>query len=114
MIACLITIEAIVPEQNDIRSISDALKKIDVGGITVLRVKGRGKRVAPKIHAGKGTELFTPEFSDKYILQVVISNNKQKDVVETIRSNSQIGKIFIIPLAGAIDIETGVENDQAI
>ena len=110
----MIRIEAIVPEQNDIKAISDALKKIDVGGITVLRVKGRGKRVGPKIHAGKGTELFTPEFSDKYILQVVVSNNKQKDVIEIIRANSEIGKIFIIPLAGAIDIESGVEDEQAI
>jgi nitrogen regulatory protein P-II 1 len=114
MVISLIRIEAIVPEQNDIRAISDALKKIDVGGITVFRVKGRGKRVAPKIHAGKGTELFTPEFSDKFILQVVVSNNKQKDVIETIRANSEIGKIFIIPLTGAIDIESGVQNEQAI
>jgi nitrogen regulatory protein P-II 1 len=114
MIACLIRIEAIVPEQNDIRSISDALKKIDVGGITVLRVKGRGKRVAPKIHARKGTEIFTPEFSDKYILQVVVSNNKQKDVIKTIRANSEMGKIFIIPLSCAIDIESSVEDEQAI
>jgi nitrogen regulatory protein P-II 1 len=114
----LIRIEAIIPEQNEIKAISDALKKIDVGGITVLRVKGRGKRVGPKIHAGKGTgkgtELFTPEFSDKHILQVVVSNNKQKDVIEIVRANSEIGKIFIIPLAGAIDIETGVEDEQAI
>jgi nitrogen regulatory protein P-II 1 len=58
--------------------------------------------------------MFTPEFSDKYILQVVVSNNKQKDVIEIIRANSEIGKIFIIPLAGAIDIETGIENEQAI
>jgi hypothetical protein len=35
MITSLIRIEAIIPEQNDIKAISDALKKSDVGGITV-------------------------------------------------------------------------------
>jgi nitrogen regulatory protein PII len=45
---------------------------------------------------------------------VVVSNNKQKDVIKTIRANSEMGKIFIIPLSGAIDIESGVEDEQAI
>jgi nitrogen regulatory protein P-II 1 len=42
----MIRIDAVVP-QNDIRAISDALKKIQVGGITIVKVRGRGKTAGP-------------------------------------------------------------------
>jgi nitrogen regulatory protein P-II 1 len=109
----MIKIDVVIP-QNDIEAISEGLKKIKVGGITILKVKGRGKSAAPKIHASKGTEMFTPEFSDKYTLQLVVDDDKEKDAIEIIRANSKIGKIFISPITRAIDIESGAENEQAI
>jgi nitrogen regulatory protein P-II 1 len=109
----MIRIDVVIP-QNDIEAISQALKKIKVGGITILKVKGRGKTVAPSIHASKGTEMFTPEFSDKYTLQVIVDDSKEKDVINIIRANSKMGKIFISPVIRAIDIESGVENEKAI
>jgi nitrogen regulatory protein P-II 1 len=109
----MIKIDVVIP-QNDIEAISEGLKKIKVGGITILKVKGRGKSAAPKIHASKGTEMFTPEFSDKYTLQVIVDDNKEKDAIEIIRANSKIGKIFISPITRAIDIESGAENGKAI
>jgi nitrogen regulatory protein P-II 1 len=109
----MIKIDVVIP-QNDIEAISEGLKKIKVGGITILRVKGRGKSAAPKIHASKGTEMFTPEFSDKYTLQVIVDDNKEKDAIEIIRANSKMGKIFISPIIRAIDIESGAENQKAI
>ena len=109
----MIKIDVVIP-QNDIEAISEGLKNIKVGGITILRVKGRGKSAAPKIHASKGTEMFTPEFSDKYTLQVIVDDNKEKDAIEIIRANSKMGKIFISPIIRAIDIESGAENEKAI
>jgi len=109
----MIKIDVVIP-QNDIEAISEGLKNIKVGGITILRVKGRGKSAAPKIHASKGTEMFTPEFSDKYTLQVIVDDNKEKDAIEIIRANSKMGKIFISPIMRAIDIESGAENEKAI
>ena len=109
----MIKIDVVIP-QNDIEAISEGLKKINVGGITILRVKGRGKSAAPKIHASKGTEMFTPEFSDKYTLQVIVDDNKEKCAVDIIRANSKMGKIFISPITRAIDIESGAENEKAI
>ena len=38
----MIKIDVVIP-QNDVKPISDALKQINVGGITILKVKGRGK-----------------------------------------------------------------------
>jgi nitrogen regulatory protein P-II 1 len=109
----LIKIEVVIP-QNDVEAISEALKKIHVGGITILRVRGRGKTVAPKIHASKGTEMFTPEFSDKYTVQVIVEDEKENEAVELIRANSKVGKIFISPVIRAIDIESGQQNEKAI
>jgi nitrogen regulatory protein P-II 1 len=109
----MIKIDVVIP-QNDIEAISEGLKKINVGGITILRVKGRGKSTAPKIHASKGTEMFTPEFSDKYTLQVIVDDNKEKGAVDIIRANSKMGQISISPITRAIDIESGAENEKAI
>jgi nitrogen regulatory protein PII len=40
----MIRIDIVIP-QNDVEAISEALKKIKVGGITILKVKGRGKSI---------------------------------------------------------------------
>ena len=109
----MIRIDAVVP-QNDIRTISDALKTIHVGGITIQKVRGRGKTAAHALHAAKGTETFIPEFSDKYIVTVIIESKNENEVVNIIRNNTKVGKIFMYPLSRAIDIATGAENEKAI
>jgi nitrogen regulatory protein P-II 1 len=109
----LIRVDVIIPE-NDVEAISEALKNIQVGGVTVLKVKGRGKTLPPEIHASKGTEIFRPEFGDKYLLEVVVATNKENDVIKIVRENSKIGKIFISPITRAIDIESGAEDELAI
>jgi len=74
------------------------LKTIHVGGITVLKVKGRGKTLHPEIHASLGTEMFRPEFGDKYALQAIVSDNKETMLLKLLEHNSKIGKIFISPI----------------
>jgi nitrogen regulatory protein P-II 1 len=109
----MIRIDAVVP-QNDIKSISDGLKVIQVGGITIMKVRGRGKTAGHAIHASKGTETFVPEFSDKFILTVIVESKDEAEVVKIIRNNTKVGKIFMYSLSHAIDIATGNENEKAI
>jgi nitrogen regulatory protein P-II 1 len=109
----MLRIDAIVP-QNDVKSISDALKAIHVGGITIMKVRGRGKTVGHALHAAKGTETFIPEFTDKYIITVIVESKDENQVVDIIRSNTKMGKIFMYQLSRAIDIATGAENEKAI
>lgn len=109
----MIRIEAVVG-QGDIKAISDGLKKINVGGITVMKVRGRGKSTSPKLHAAKGTEMFTPEFSDKFIVQIIVEEKSEDQVVGIIKENAKIGKIFISPITRALDIASGQENENAI
>ena len=109
----MLKIEIVLPE-NEIKSISDALKKLSVGGITAYKGWGRGKTVAREIHASKGTEIFTPEFGERFIVEVVVADDKKNDVIEAIRSNSKFGKIFVVQVMEAYDIQTEKKDEQTI
>ena len=100
--------------ENDVKAISDALKKIQVGGITAYKGWGRGKTIAREIHASKGTEIFTPEFSERFIIEVIVSNEKKNQVIEAIRSNTKFGKIFVSEITEAFDIQTDKKDEQTI
>lgn len=109
----MIKIEIILPE-NDVRPISDALKKLSVGGITAYRGWGRGKTISPQIHASKGTEIFTPEFGERFIIEVIVTDEKKNEVVEIARSKAKLGKIFITKIDEAFDISTEKKDEQVI
>lgn len=100
--------------ENDIAKVSEGLKSIGVGGLTVFKVKGRGKTVPAGIHTSKGTQIFTPEFGDKYVVVAVIPDEKMDDAIKIVRENSKIGKIFVTPVTHAVDLATGVEDELAI
>jgi nitrogen regulatory protein P-II 1 len=109
----LLKIEVILPE-NDVKSISDALKKLSVGGITAYKGWGRGKTIAREIHASKGTEVFTPEFGDRFIVEIVVADEKKNEIISAIRASSKFGKIFVMPILEAYDIQTPKKDEQAI
>ena len=109
----MLKIEVILPE-NEIKSISDALKKLSVGGITAYKGWGRGKSIAREIHASKGTEVFTPEFGDRFIIEIVVADEKKNEIIEAIISSSKFGKIFVIQIMEAYDIQTPKKDEQAI
>ena len=109
----MLKIEVILPE-NEIKSISDALKKLSVGGITAYKGWGRGKTIAKEIHASKGTEVFTPEFGDRFIVEIVVADDKKNEIISAIRTSSKFGKIFVIPILEAYDIQTPKKDEQAI
>jgi nitrogen regulatory protein P-II 1 len=109
----MIKIEAVLGK-NDVMAISEALKKHGIGGLTVTKMRGRGKNPPPEIHASKGTEIFVPQFSDKYVVQVIVPEAKEEDVINAIKENAKIGKIFVSPVLRAVDIGTGTEGESVI
>ena len=109
----MLKVEIILGE-NDVMSISEGLKKIGIGGLTVSKVRGRGKRPGPEIHASKGSEIFTPQFNDKYKMEAIIPDAKEDEVVSIIKANGRIGKIFISQILRAVDIASNDEGDETI
>ena len=107
----MIRIEVYLPN-NDVMRISESLKKINVGGLTVLKKRGRGKKPPPEIHAGKGSMIFTPQFTDKYVVELFIDENKKDEAIKIIRQNSSRGKIMVTPNVDMIDIESGEINGE--
>jgi len=100
--------------QNDVMAISEGLKEIGVGGLSVSKIRGRGKKPGPEIHASKGSEIFVPQFTDKYKLEVIVADIKEDEVVSIIRKNGRVGKIFISQILRAVYIESGNEGDETI
>ena len=109
----MLKIEVILGE-NDVMAISEGLKRIGIGGLTVSKVRGRGKKPGPEIHASKGSEIFVPQFNDKYRLEAIISDTKEDEVIKIIKENGRIGKIFVSQILRAVDIATDNEGDSTI
>ena len=109
----MLKIEVILGE-NDVMAISEALKKIGIGGLTVSKVRGRGKRPGPEIHASKGSEIFVPQFNEKYFIEAIIPDSKEDEVVAIIKENGRVGKIFVSQVLRAVDIATGDEGESTI
>ena len=109
----MIQIEAIMGE-NEISKISEGLKKIGIGGLTVFKAKGRGKTIPKRIHAELGTEIYTPEFSDSYVVLLVLPDTKMEEAINIIKANCKIGKVFVTPVIHAVDLATGAESEQDI
>ena len=109
----MLKIQVILGE-NDVMAISEGLKEIGIGGLTVTKVRGRGKRPGPEIHASKGSEIFVPQFNDKYQLEVIIADTKEDEVIGIIKDKGRVGKIFVSQILRAIDISTGNEGEGTI
>ncbi|HET6516696.1 MAG TPA: P-II family nitrogen regulator [Nitrosopumilaceae archaeon] len=109
----MIRIEVVLAE-NDVMAISEGLKQIPVGGVLVHKMKGRDKFPRPEIHAAKGSEIFTPQFGHKHVMEVVVPDSKEKEVIRIIRENAKVGMIFVHPVSNAIEIETGEEGEQVL
>ena len=109
----MLKIEVILGK-NDVMAISEELKKIGIGGLTVFKVRGRGKRPGPEIHASKGSEIFTPQFNDKYRIEAIIADAREDEVIGIIKENGRVGKIFVSQILRAVDIATGDEGESTI
>ena len=104
----------IILGNNDVMAISEGLKEIGIGGLTVSKVRGRGKNPGPEIHASKGSEIFTPQFHEKYRMEAIIADTQEDEVISIIKKNGRVGKIFVSQILRAVDIASDEEGESTI
>jgi len=111
-------IEVIVKPEK-VRSILDALKKDEVGGVTVMSAKGQGKSARPWLRGARGAALHTAEYNLMTSVITVIDDHMVDNVISAIRSAltdgaTSEGKVFISTIDEAIDLESGHRGPSAL
>ncbi len=109
-------IEAIIkPFKLD--EVKDELTRIGIKGMTITEVKGFGRQ---KGHTElyRGAE-YTVDFIPKVKVEVVVPDDIVPEAVAVIARSARTGKIgdgkiFVIPVEGALRIRTGQEGDEVV
>jgi len=109
-------IEAIIkPFKLD--DVKEALNDIEMFGMTVSEVKGYGRQ---KGHTEiyRGAE-YAVDFIPKVKIEMVVSDERTDQAVETIVKSAYTGKIgdgkiFIFPVSDAIRVRTGERGEDAL
>jgi nitrogen regulatory protein P-II 1 len=109
-------IEAII-RHFKLEEVKDALNAAGVQGMTVSEVRGFGRQKGHK-EQYRGAE-YTVDFLPKAKLEIVVSDDLAKDVVDTILRSARTGqigdgKIFVTDLEEMIRIRTGETGDAAL
>jgi nitrogen regulatory protein P-II 1 len=109
-------VEAII-QPFRLEPVKEALHAISVKGMTVTEVKGFGAQKGIR-EVYRGME-YQVDFLPKVKIEVVASDDKVQNVIETIIKNARTGrigdgKIFIYPVAEVIRIRTGETGDDAV
>ena len=97
--------------------VKDALKAIDVTGITVSEVRGFGRQ-GGHTETYRGAE-YKIDFVPKVSLATVVDESRVDDVVATIASSAATGKIgdgkiWVTDVDRVVRIRTGEEGTDAI
>ena len=100
-----------------LEEVKAALSEINVEGMTVTEVKGFGRQ---KGHTEiyRGSE-YTVDFLPKAKLEIIVSDEQAKQVIDTILRTARTGqigdgKIFVTNLGEMIRIRTGETGDSAL
>lgn len=109
-------VEAII-KPFKLEEVKEALAGVGIQGLTVSEVKGFGRQKGHK-ELYRGAE-YVVEFLPKVKLEIVVTDDNLKRVVDAIlkaASTGRIGdgKIFILPVDDAIRIRTGESGDVAL
>ncbi len=109
-------IEAIIkPFKLD--DVKEALTDIGIQGMTVSEVKGYGRQKGHK-EIYRGAE-YVVEFIPKIKLEIVIPDDRAKEVMEVIQKAAYTGKIgdgkiFLLSIEEVVRVRTDERGDKAI
>ena len=109
-------IEAVI-RHFKLEEVKDALTEIGIQGMTVTEVRGFGRQKGHK-EQYRGAE-YTVDFLPKVKMEVVISDDLAKIVIDTLVRTARTGqmgdgKIFVTDLEEMIRIRTGESGSEAL
>lgn len=111
-------IEVIVPHER-LRDLDDLMREHDVGGLTFYDIKGRGRTKQEPVAVGRGVMRYVPEFGSRMKVEVLVSNNMVKPIIDDIftkigTGSVSDGKIFVYEVSEAYDIGSKELGDEAL
>jgi nitrogen regulatory protein P-II 2 len=100
-----------------LEDVRDALTQLGISGMTASEVKGYGRQ---KGHTEiyRGAE-YAVNFLPKVKVEVAVPSDRTDKVVEAITAAAKTGqigdgKIFVVPIEGAVRIRTGETDTDAL
>lgn len=98
--------------------VTDALREVNVRGVTMLNCEGFGRRMAGGDTRYLDNEVAETGFAPKTKLEIVCLDEEVAGIVQVIRKNARTGhhgegKIFVAPIERVMDIH-GDANGQAV
>lgn len=111
-------IDLIIPLER-LRDLNDLMQEHDVGGLTFYDVKGRGRSRQEPVAVGRGVMRYVPEFGSRMKVEVLVSNEKMKPLIDDILAkigtgSLSDGKIFVYDVSEAYDIGSKESGDNAL
>ena len=109
-------VEAII-RHFKLEDVKNALSEQGISGMTITEVRGFG-RSKGHTEMYRGTE-YAVDFVPKVKVEVVVSDDAVKGVIDTIMQSAQTGqigdgKIFVANLEDTVRIRTGQTGEDAI
>lgn len=100
-----------------LEDLQDALDELDVSGLTVIDVRGRGHTKAIT-HTYRGSQ-YTMQLAPRTKVEILVTDEQAEEVVEAIRKVACTGemgdgKIVVLPVSDVIRIRTGERGDSAL
>ena len=111
-------IDLIIPLER-LRDLNDLLHEHNVGGLTFYDVKGRGRTRQEPVAVGRGVMRYVPEFGSRMKVEVLVSKEKMKPLIDDILAkigtgSLSDGKIFVYDVSEAYDIGSKESGDNAL
>jgi nitrogen regulatory protein P-II 1 len=109
-------IEAIIREEK-LNTVKTALSAIGIVGMTIAKVKGRGRGAGIQLQWRTG--VYTVDLLPRVLLTIVLSDDNVDATVDAIKKAAHTGDkgdgvIFVSPIENVIRISTGEEGREAI
>ena len=111
-------IDLIIPLER-LRDLNDLMHEHNVGGLTFYDVKGHGRTRQEPVAVGRGVMRYVPEFGSRMKVEVLVSDEKMKPLIDDILSkigtgSLSDGKIFVYDVSEAYDIGSQESGDNAL